>query len=181
MKLDYLEITTKDNTTCYTTVEKHLKETFFHIKLNEDKAIANDFVAQLRVEWVADGVEGNVRIASHDVASLMDWLKETHPEVHALVPEFKIDQFQRLAENMKSSSHLTYSAVESDQEMEYEFGVDPEPDDFIPEVETVEEAFISIRANGFYTELHCYPNSPVGFWNYYGLNFQSLLDHIGED
>ena len=181
MRLDYFEIITKDNTTCYTTVEEHLKKTFIHIKLNEDKAIANDFIAQLHVEWHADGVEGNVRVASHDVASLMDWLKETHPEVYALVPEFKIDQFQYLAESMKSSSHLTYTPVEPDQEIEHEFGVYPEPDDFIPEVKTVKEAFTAIKANGFYTELHCYPNSPVGFWNFYGLNFQSLLDHVIED
>lgn len=181
MELDYFDITTKDNTTCYDTVENHFKKTFFHVKLNEATAIANNFVAQMRVEWKGDGVEGDIRVASHDVASLIEWLKENHPEVHALVPEFRIDQFQALAEEMKSTSHLTYSAVGPDQDMEFEFGPDPEPDDFIPEMETVEESIAAIKANGFYTELHCYPNSPVGFWNFYGLDFKSLINHIVKD
>lgn len=181
MKLKYFSITTKDNTTCYDTVAAHIAKTHYHVKLNGDKAIANDFIAEMEVMWDADGVEGKIRVASHDVASLMEWLKENHPEIHELVPPFRIDQFQFLAEEMKSSSHLTYMAVTPDQDMEYEFGVDPEPDDFVPERESVEESLAAIKANGFYTGLQCYPRTPVGFWSYYGLDFQSLFDHVIED
>lgn len=178
MKLEYFDIRTKDHTTCYDGIKGHFDKTFFHVILNKEKAIEIDFIAELRVSWVGDGVEGDIRVASHDVASLMEWLKENHPEVHELVPPFRIDVFQELAEQMKSSSHLTYTPVEPDQDLECEFGVDPDTDDFVPECETVEESWQAILKNGFYTELHCYPNSPVGFWHYYGLDFESLFDHI---
>lgn len=181
MKLKYFNITTKDNTTCYYTVKDHFDKTFFHVVLNKEKAIEIDFVAEMHIDWYADGVESKLRVASHDIASLMEWLKENHPEIHELVPPFRIDQFQFLAEGMKSSSHLTYMAVAPDQDMEFEFGVLPETDDFVPERESVEESFTAIKANGFYTGLQCYPNTPVGFWSFYGLDFQSLFDHVIED
>ncbi|QBZ70829.1 hypothetical protein pETSU_248 [Edwardsiella phage pEt-SU] len=181
MKLEYFGITTKENTTCYDTVAAHIAKTFYHVKLNGDKAIANDFIAEMRVQWHADGIEGDIRVMSHDVASLMEWLKDNHPEVHVLVPPFRIDVFQELANQMKSSSHLTYQAVAPDQEMEYEFGVEPDTDDFVPERASVEESLEAIKANGFYTGLQCYPNTPVGFWSFYGLDFESLFNQILEE
>lgn len=79
------------------------------------------------------------------------------------------------------TSSLTYQVVNPNESLEYQFGAEPEPDDFIPEHETVEESVKEIIDKGFYTEIHCYPNSPVGFWNYYGTDFQSLLDHVVKD
>lgn len=182
MKLEYFSITTKDNTTCYDTVAAHLAKTHYHVKLNGDKAIANDFIAEMEVMWDGDGVEGDIRVMSHDVASLMEWLKENHPEVHELIPPFRIDVFQALAEKMKSSSSLIYSAindsVKEPEDLEYEFGPEPETDDFVPEMQSVNQSLREIIKQGFYTELHCYPNNPCGFWNFYGLDFQSLFDHI---
>ena len=181
MKLEYFDITTKDNTTCYDSVKDHIAKTYFHHKLNVEQAIANDFIAQLRFEVITDEGKLDIRVMSHDVTSLVEWLKENHPEVHALVPPFRIDVFQALAEKMKSSSSLTYHRVLPDQDLEFEFGCDPDEDDFIPKPKSIEEAEANVRKNGFYTELHCYPNTPGGFWNYYGLDFESLFKHITEE
>ena len=178
MKLEYFNITTKDNTTCYDTVAKHIAQTDFDIKLNGDKAIELDFVAELRVEFHDGKEKKDIWVCSHDVASLVEWLKDNHPEVHALVPPFRIDIFQELAEKMKSSSHLSYTAVGPDDELDHQFGCDPDEDDFIPKPESMEEAEGNVRKNGFFTELHCYPHTPGGFWNYYGLDFESLFNHI---
>lgn len=182
MKLEYFDITTKDNTTCYDSVKDHIAKTYFHHKLNVEQAIANDFIAQLRFEFITDEGKQDIRVMSHDVASLVEWLKENHPEVHALVPPFRIDVFQALAEKMKSSSHLSYTAIDDSvsepEDLEFEFGCDPETDDFVPEMQSVNQSLREIIKQGFYTELHCYPDTPGGFWNYYGLDFESLFNHI---
>lgn len=185
MKLEYFNITTKDNTACYDTVAKHIATTDFDIKLNVDKAIELDFVAELRVEFHDDEGKKDIRVCSHDVASLVEWLKDNHPEAHALVPPFRIDIFQVLAEKMKSSSHLSYTAIDDSvsepEDLEFEFGCDPETDDFVPEMQSVNQSMREIIKQGFYTELHCYPNTPGGFWNYYGLDFESLFNHITKE
>lgn len=181
MKLEFFGITTKENTTCYDTVAKHIAKTFYHYKLNGDKAIELDFIAELEVMWTVGDEKHEVKVMSHDVASLIEWLKENHPDVHAVIPPFRIDVFQALAEQMKSSSYLTYTAIDPDKELEYEFGCDPDTDDFVPEKESVEESLNAIKAKGFYTCLQCYPNTPIGFWHFYGLDFESLFDHVLEE
>lgn len=185
MKLEYFEITTKDNTTCYDTVAKHIAKTFCHHKLNGDKAIELDFVAQMEVMWTVGDEKHEVKVMSHDVSSLIEWLKENHPEVHVLIPPFRIDVFQELAEKMKSSSSLVYSAIHESaadpEDLRFEFGDDPDTDDFVPEKESVEESLHEIIKKGYYTCLQCYPHTPIGFWHFYGLDFESLFNHIIEE
>lgn len=178
MKIIRFEILTKDNTTCYDTVQHHLAKTTYQAMLNKEKAIDLDFLAELKVDYEINGVIEQICVGSCDVSSLMEWLKENHPGIHALVPSFRIDMFQALADKMGSSSGLIYTAVEPDQDLEYQFGCFPDPDDFVPELDTVEESVEAIRKNGFYTELYGYPDTPVGFWGFYGLDFQSLLNHV---
>lgn len=178
MKLIHFYLVTKENTTDYETVEKYsLKSTKTKI-VPVDKIIEKDFIAELTIEYENNGTESNIGIMSYDVETLMEWVKKNHPDLYELIPPFRIDQFQFIADNAKSSSALSYESIVSKDSLEYQFGSGPETDDFVPEQETVEISIEEISKKGFYTELHCYPDTPVGFWNFYGTDFQSLLDHI---
>lgn len=181
MKIIRFEIISKDNTTFYNTVPQHLDKATYQVILNKEKAINLDFLTELKIDYEIDGDVKRICVVSCDVSSLMEWLKENHPDIHALVPLFRVDMLQVLAEKMKSSSGLIYNAVTPDQDLDYQFGSEPEPDDFVPELDTVEESVETIRKNGFYTELYGYPETPVGYWNFYGLDFESLLNKVIKD
>lgn len=179
MKLISFDLVTKENTTDYETVEKYsLKSTKTKI-VPVEKIIEKDFIAELTIEYENNGTEFNFSIMSYDVGTLMEWVKKNHPDLYELIPSFRIDQFQYIADNMKSSSYLLYQVIDENSDRGTVLDQDNlEPDDFIPQQETVEMSFAEISKKGFYTELHCYPNTPIGFWNFYGTDFQSLLDHI---
>ena len=182
MKLLDFQLTTKQNTTDYTTVEKYLAKRDKSIIVPVSEIIEKDFLAELYIEYETanDGI-GTIDIASYDVKTLMDWVQENNPDLYVLIPPFKVDHFEALGRHMKASSHLSYRIVDDDCHYGYEFGPDPEPDDFVPKLNTAEESIAAIKAKGFYCELHCYPHTPIGFWNFYGTDFQSLLDHVTEE
>ena len=181
MKLNYLHLVAKDHTTEYTTVELYARKSPKKKIVSVEEIIEKNMVVELTINFEKDGKEEDIRIMSFNTESLMNWVKENHPDLYELIPSFRIDQFDFIANSMKSSSGLTYTAVDPEHPLEHQFGPEPEPDDFIPERDTVEESIAEISAKGCYTEIHCYPNSPVGFWNYYGTDFQSLLSHIVTD
>lgn len=181
MKLNYFYLVAKDHTTEYTTVELYARKSTKKKIVPLEEIIENNMVVELTIKFEKDGKEEDIRIISFNTETLMAWVKENHPDVYALIPPFRIDQFEFLANEMKSSSGLSYTANDPEYALEYQFGPEPEADDFIPERDTVEESIKEIAEKGFYTELHCYPNTPVGFWNYYGTDFQSLLDHVIKD
>lgn len=181
MKLNYLHLVAKDNTTEYTTVEQYAQRSPKEKIVPVKEIIEKNMVVELTIKFEKDGNEEDIRILSSNTESLMNWVKENHPGLYELIPPFRIDQFDFIANDMKSSSGLYYTIVDPKYSLEDSFGPEPEPDDFIPERDTVEESIAEIAKKGCYTEIHCYPNSPVGFWNYYGTDFQSLLDHVVKD
>ncbi|KAB3419301.1 hypothetical protein F9Z84_07295 [Escherichia coli] len=184
MKLLQFELMTKENTTDYTTVENYLDQLGKSIITSASKIIEEDFIAELYVAYEQDDLEiGHIAIASHDVKNLMDWLKGNVPAVYAIIPPFDVEQFEKLAHEMKSSSHLSFRTFDPTDDLKFEFGDmdDLEPDDFVPECKTVQESIDAIKAAGHYCEIHCYPRTPVAFWNFYGIDFQSILDHATKD
>lgn len=182
MKLLDFQLNINEHTTDYTTIEKYLTKRDQSVIVPISEIIEKNFLAELYVEYETDndGI-GTINITSYDVKTVMDWVQENNPDVYALIPPFKVEHFEALARQMKASSHLTYQVVDDNSDRGYEFGSNPEPDDFVPELDTAEESIAIIKANGFYCELHCYPHTPIGFWNFYGLDFQSLLDHVTKD
>ena len=184
MKLLEFRLATKENTTDYTTVEKYLDQLGKSIITSASKIIEEDFIAELYVAYEQDDLEiGHIAIASYDVKTLMGWIKGNVPAVYDIIPPFNVEQFERLVHEMKSSSHLSFRTFEPTDDLEFEFGemADLETDDFVPECKTVQESIDAIKKMGHYCEIHCYPRTPVAFWNYYGVDFQSLLDHVVED
>lgn len=182
MKLLELRLDTKENTSVYQTAKKYAEEATSVKIVPVAEIVEKDFIAELTVEYEANGEKLKFDVMSYDVASLMSWMKENHPELHEQVPGFRIDKFQALADRAVSSSCLRYQALSNTEcPIEYEFGFDPGADDFIPELNTVKESVDLIVKQGFYTELRVYPDTPNGFWNFYGLDFDSLLDHVVKD
>jgi len=181
MKLIEFRLETKDNTTVYESAEQHVKESSCIAIVPRAEIIEKDFVAAIFIKYEKNGEKLNIIIMSYDAESLMTWLKEHHPDVYELVPSFRMDKFVFLANKMVSGSYLTYRALPTECPLEYEFGIDPEADDFVPEKETVEESIKEIVEKGFYTSLRIYPDTPVGNCVFYGTDFQSLLDHVITD
>lgn len=186
MKLLDFQLNVNEHTTDYTTVEKYLAKRNSSMIVPASEIIEKDFLAELYIQYETDAFgTGTIDIVSYDVKTLMDWVQENNPDLYALIPSFKVDQFEALARQMKASSHLSYNLIEKDvtgpEDLEYVFGTEPETDDFVPQMQSVNQSLCEIIKNGFYCELHCYPHTPIGFWNFYGLDFQSLLDHVTEE
>ncbi|QYN80060.1 hypothetical protein PQD71_gp167 [Kosakonia phage Kc263] len=182
MKLLEFRLATKENTTDYTTVEKYLAKRDKSVIVPVSEIIEKDFLAELRIEYETDtcGI-GNIDIASYDVQTLMQWVKENNPELYELIPPFRIDQFEEIAKLCKAGSYLDYNVIDETSDRGTVLDCETEPDDFVPERCSVEESLEMIKANGSYCTIQCYPHTPIGFWVYYGIDFQSLLDHVVED
>lgn len=181
MKLINFYLITKDNTTDYISVEEYVHRSAEEKIIPIEAIVQKDFVAELQIEFMKDDVLSNIGIISNDVESLMNWVKENHQDVYNLIPGFRIDQFQFIADKMKSSSVLAYNTCEPGMPLDHQFGSEPDHYDFIPLRDSLEDSIKEIEEKGFYTEIQCYPDTPIGFWKYYGTDFQSLLDHLVKD
>lgn len=117
------------------------------------------------------------------VAEVMAVFKETSPNEYGEVPEFNPETFQKIADDNKASSALTcwyFRDTEKGNaymEGHLEWLADElEPDDYVGEYVDANAFLAAVREKRILTELHCYPRTPVGFYNYYGLNLQSVID-----
>lgn len=178
MKLKEFRLTTKDNTSCYDKMVDYLSDRKFKILSSEQEIIDTDFIVELVLEWEEETVKSEY-VAHHSVSELMDWFKNTYPNLFKLIPEFNIKQFEQLAHEIKSSSMLEYVLLEE------EFGTNMfnplDNEDFVPVKENVQLSIDEINKKGYYTSIQCYPYTPIGFFNFYGTDFQSLLNHVTED
>jgi hypothetical protein len=183
MKLNYFYLVAKDHTNEYTTLELFVRKSTKKKIVPVEEIIRKNMLVELTIKFEKDGKEEDIRIMSFNTESLMNWVKENYPDLYELIPSFDFDKFDFIANEMVCSSSLSYTEAPKEhlEDLEHQFGSTPEAEDFIPERDTVEASIAEIAAKGFYTEIHCYPDTPVGFWNYYGTDFQSLLDHVVKD
>lgn len=181
MKLIEFVLSTKDNVDFYESVETHLSETVLYLLVPRQEIIEKDFLVKLLIKWLDENGEvQGITVGHNSVGELMKWVEETHNEVYKLIPPFNVEQFEELANEMKASSEISYRWVTETEEFDSGFWNEPEPADFVPELPTAKESIDNIIKNGFYTKIQCYPNTPIGFFVFYGNDFQSLLDHVNK-
>lgn len=182
MKIIEFVLSAKDNVDFYESVEKYLSDTDLYCLVPKQAIIEKDFFVKLLVVWIDKNEEKQGIVVGHNsVIDVIQWFKEAHEEVYNLLPQLNVDEFEKLAKEMKASSEISLQCVDSCEDFEEGFFNEPDPDDFVPELSTAKESMVNIVKNGFCTRIQCYPETPVGFFVFYGTDFQSLLDHVNSD
>lgn len=180
MKLLSFYLNAKEHTSEYRTLEEYVRRSVHSRLCDVEEILKANYIVELHIEYSEkDSPDTHVMMfSSYSTETLMDYIKENYKELYDDLPLLNCDVFDMLAKMAKASTHLSLKTVKPDEDLEFEFGDDPEVDDFIPERITVEESFDEIRINGFYTRLQCYPETPIGFWTYVGLDFTSLFNQV---
>ena len=182
MKIIEFVLSAKDNVDFYESVEKYLSETDPYCLVPKQEIIEKDFFVKLMVVWIDKNEEKQGIVVGHNsVIDVIQWFKETHVDVYNLLPQLNEEEFEKLAKEMKASSEISLRSVDDSEDFEESFFNEPDPDDFVPEFPTAKESMDNIVKNGFYTCIQCYPDTPVGFFVFYGTDFQSLLDHVNKE
>ena len=182
MKIIEFVLSVKDNEDFYESVEEYLSDTDLYCLVPTQAIIEKDFFVKLLVVWIDKNEEKQGIVVGHNsVIDVIQWFKETHEEVYNLLPQLNVEEFEELVKEMKASSEISLQSVDSCEDFETGFWNEPEPDDFIPKLPTAKESIDNIVKNGFCTRIQCYPETPVGFFVFYGTDFQSLLDHVNKD
>lgn len=182
MKIIEFVLSAKDNVDLYESVEKYLSDTDLYYLVPKQAIIEKDFFVKLLVVWTDKNEENQGIVVGHNsVIDVIQWFKETHEEVYNLLPHLNVEEFEELAKEMKASSEISLQSVDDCEDFEEGFFNEPDPDDFVPELPTARESMVNIVKNGFCTRIQCYPETPVGFFAFYGTDFQSLLDHVNKD
>lgn len=109
-------------------------------------------------------------------------LRERYPKIHAQIPSFDPDKFEGIAAKCKGSSNLSYHAIPADMDAEdiqlCYMGGEMEPDDYVGDYPDTGAFISAVKEKQTLLWIQCYPHTPVGFWSYYGFDFNELMDHV---
>lgn len=180
-KMTEFELTVKGHVCDYVTVAEYLSR-YPDKQLSGDKSamIEQDFFAQITIRR---DIKITDTFIAPTVADVMQVFKEALPDDAAEVSAFDVDTFQKIADGNKASSTLNcWYFRDTEEGNEYMDGHltwladELESDDYVGDYADVAAFLADVRGKRTLTELHCYPRTPVGFYNYYGLDFQSVID-----
>lgn len=187
-KLTYFCAMAKENHDHYRSVKDFLKlanpEFIFG---NQDKMDKDNNVITVSLSYLNEGdtEDKHIRYIFENLQMALDYLKEHHKDLFDQIPVINIPKFEFIAKNAKCSTSLTYQYFVETDTPEYIregfFYVELDQDDIVDKTITPEQYLDKLVTNRVTTTLQCYPNTPVGFWSYYGFDFNSLLDHVIED
>lgn len=123
-----------------------------------------------------------LRIHAPTVKMAMESLRERYPKIHAQIPPFDPDKFESIGAACKGSSNLSYHAIPADMDAEdiqlCYMGGEMEPDDYVGDYPDTGAFISAVKEKQTLLWIQCYPRTPVGFWSYYGFDFNELMDHV---
>ena len=178
--LTRFELRVKPNKDYYESVERYIGDITNKVVCSPiEEMIKQDKLVTLLFDL--DGKEEPILILGISIEDALTHFKATYPEAHAELPEINIAKFKFISDECKASSTLRFESLITEGELCAFEHTDIDEDDLVGiNADPVKFREQVIAMKGYY-EIQCYPNSPVGFWNYYGLDFKSLLDHVVED
>lgn len=180
-KMTEFKLSVKDHVCDYRSVSDYLSlYTKKQIFGDMQQMVMQDYFAQIMIRR---NEKIDRIIVAPTVADVMAVFKKIMPEDYATIPEFDADAFQKIADSNKASSALSYWHFPDTEKgnalmegMVDWLGDELESDDYVGDYVDPAAFLATVREKRVLTEIHCYPRTPVGFYNYYGIDFQSVID-----
>lgn len=191
-KVTEFTLTVNDHKDCYTTVKKYMNSQMVrhgNLLTSIEELDKADYLVVADMEHKEENQ--SIRVVGSTIEQVLNFFKDNHPKQYEQIPEINIKKFEFISKQCKASSSLSYQVINladddgveyDDLDIQYRYTTDNlEQNDIVGGFKTVEEFITKLREGKKVTSIHCYPDTPVGFWAFYGTDFKSLLDHVVTD